>query len=242
MSSEPFSTWKNVVFHLAPGAAITAVYLIVSSFVASPIVPKALIFILSALVLIPIVYFIMKKNSASGKAMDAVAYREKQPTWKVIILGLIAFLWAALVMTAAKPLNTVIQNNVFGWMKDKFVMTDYLTAPESYPRYMLIITWAVGLLTSSTFLPIIEEYYFRGFLLKGLEKFGLGAVILSSFLFSLYHLFSPWLILTRFISLLPLTYFVWKFKDIRIGILAHVLLNIVGDSLFAIPIVFGLVR
>ncbi len=239
MRVKPFSIGKSVLYHLIPGAAITAMFLIVVNLANSALIPKALLFNLSAFVMIPVMFFIMKKNSVTGKVMDAVAYQKKLMIWKMVLFGVIAFLWAALIMTAAKQLGASIQDHVFGWMKDPFVLTDYLTNPERYPRYMILITWIVGLLTSSILFPIIEEFYFRGFLLKGLEKYGFAAVIISSFLFSLYHLFSPWLLLTRFISILPMTYFVWKFKDIRIGILTHVLLNLIGDSLFAIPIVFG---
>lgn len=52
-------------------------------------------------------------------------------------------------------------------------------------------------------------------------KFG---PLLHSFLFAVYHIFTPWMILTRTIGLLPLVYVVRR-KNIYVGIIVHILLN-----------------
>jgi membrane protease YdiL (CAAX protease family) len=233
------SLWKNFILHIIPGAIIAGVYLLLSSTITSPDVPRALLFYLSGLVLIPVVCILLKLGSPTKKAVDAVGYREKAALWKTILFGVLAFLWAGLAMTAFKQVNSYLQSNWFGWMSGKFDIADYLIHPERYSKSMLIVTWVVGLLTTSTIAPIAEEIYFRGYLLKELNSYKIGAVFLSALFFSLYHVFSPWMLFGRFIALLPLTFFVWKFRDVRIGIVAHVLLNLVGDSLFAVPIIFG---
>ena len=239
MTKQPMPLWKNFLFHLIPGFIITAVYLLLSNIITSSIIPKALFISISTLTLIPIAYIIMKKNSSKRKVINVIENREKIALWKMIFLGFISFIWAALAMTVLKEINLFFENTFFNWMSANFTFSDYLTNPEQYPKYMLIITWVVGVLTTSTLTPLIEEFYFRGFLLKKLERYKMWAVFLSALFFSLYHVFSPWMFLTRFIALLPMTYFVWKYKDIRIAILAHILLNLLGDSVSAIPIIFG---
>lgn len=239
MTSKPIPFSRNILLHLLPGAIIATVYLLLVNLITTPQIPKALIFFLSGLVMIPVMLLIMKAYSKTGRVMDAVGFREKLPVFKMLLLALGSFLWAALIMTLSKQMNESILNNQFGWMKNAFVISDCLTNPGNYSKTMLIVTWAVGLVTTSTVLPFIEELYFRGFLLRSMGKYGISAVMISALLFSLYHLFSPWLVLSRFIAILPMTFFVWKYKDIRIGIVAHIVLNIVGDTLFAIPIVFG---
>ena len=52
-------------------------------------------------------------------------------------------------------------------------------------------------------------------------KFG---PLVHSFLFATYHVFTPWMIITRTIGLLPLVYAV-KRKNIYVGIIVHILLN-----------------
>jgi len=44
-------------------------------------------------------------------------------------------------------------------------------------------------------------------------------------LFAGYHLWSPWLLPTRFLAVLPLAYIAVRTGDVRIGILTHVVLN-----------------
>jgi hypothetical protein len=40
--------------------------------------------------------------------------------------------------------------------------------------------------------PITEELYFRGFLLPRIDRYGIWAPVLNTFLFSIYHVWTPW--------------------------------------------------
>jgi membrane protease YdiL (CAAX protease family) len=239
MKTKAMPLWKNLILHIVPGMIISAVYILLSSVIVSSAIPRALLFYISGLVLIPVAYAILKVGSPTGKAVDAIGNREKPAFWKTLLLGVLAFLWAGLMMTAFKQMNNYIESHFFSWMSDRFAIADYVINPERYSQNIRIITWIVGILTTSTIAPMVEEVYFRGYLLKELDQYKMGAVFMSALFFSFYHVFSPWMLFSRFIALLPMTYFVWKWKDIRIGMVAHILLNLVGDSLFAIPIVFG---
>ncbi|HXL59059.1 MAG TPA: CPBP family intramembrane glutamic endopeptidase, partial [Chitinophagaceae bacterium] len=79
--------------------------------------------------------------------------------------------------------------------------------------------------------PYVEEIYFRGYLLPRMAAWGKWAFVLNAILFSLYHFWQPYIYLTLILSLLPMTYMVWKTKDLRLGILTHCLLNIIGALL-----------
>ena len=70
--------------------------------------------------------------------------------------------------------------------------------------------------------PVVEELYFRGYLLPRMH--GRAAPVWHSLLFAAYHVFTPWMIVTRTIGLLPLVYAV-RTKNILVGIIAHVLVN-----------------
>ncbi len=78
-------------------------------------------------------------------------------------------------------------------------------------------------------IPIIEELYFRGFLLPRMARWGNWAPLISVALFSLYHLWLPWENPTRIIALLPVIYAVqWK-HNIYLSIAVHALLNTIGS-------------
>ena len=81
--------------------------------------------------------------------------------------------------------------------------------------------------------PILEELYFRGYLLPRMRYAGKLAPVLHSLLFALYHVFTPWMFLTRTVGMLPLIYIVRK-KNIYIALIVHVLIN-------SIDVIIGLI-
>jgi membrane protease YdiL (CAAX protease family) len=64
------------------------------------------------------------------------------------------------------------------------------------------------------------------------------APLVGAVLFALYHLWSPWQFAVRLVALLPMVYAVWWKRSVWIGIGAHCLVNLVGDALSTIPLVF----
>jgi hypothetical protein len=49
-------------------------------------------------------------------------------------------------------------------------------------------------------------------------------LVLHSFLFAVYHFFTPWMIITRTLGMLPLAFAV-KRKNIWVSVIVHVLAN-----------------
>jgi hypothetical protein len=64
-----------------------------------------------------------------------------------------------------------------------------------------------------------------------MAAWGKWSFVSNTVLFSLYHFWQPYVYLTLIIALLPMIYLVWKTKDLRLAILTHCLLNIVGALL-----------
>ena len=73
--------------------------------------------------------------------------------------------------------------------------------------------------------PIVEELYFRGYLLPRMEWMGLWAPLANVSLFSLYHFWSPWQLVARILGFAPTVYAVrWK-QNIYLGMAVHCSLN-----------------
>jgi CAAX protease family protein len=81
--------------------------------------------------------------------------------------------------------------------------------------------------------PIVEELYFRGYLLPRMERFGRWAPLVNVSLFSLYHFWSPWQLVARILGIGPTVYAVrWK-HNIYLGMVVHCSLNSIGVLLVA---------
>jgi hypothetical protein len=71
-----------------------------------------------------------------------------------------------------------------------------------------------------------------------MSSLGAWAPLMGGILMSLYHFWSPWLFFVRVIAITPMVYAVWWKRNLFIGIIAHCLLNLIGDVLMSIPMVF----
>lgn len=237
------SIYKSVFLHLFPGVVFTAILFFTCIFITNETIPKALIFyVLALLILVPLFIGIIKINERDkGNAKyfyEYITYLEKIPVWKVLGMVFIAGVWAVIIFVFGKPLNSFFQTHLFYWMGNEFNISDYLIYPQNYSKRIRIITWIVGLFSTSLIVPIFEEIYFRGYLLPRIDRYKIFAPIMGTILFCLYHFFTPWMFLVRVIAIMPMIFLVWKYKNIYIGIVCHVLLNLLGDTIITIPIIF----
>lgn len=125
-------------------------------------------------------------------------------------------------MAVAMPVSDFLLNNVFSFIPDKYVLTEDMSV---FSRNIIIITIPVSFFMITIILPIIEELYFRGFLLARMEWMGKYSVLINMVLFAVYHFWSPWMIVARVVAFLPLFYWVYKKKSLKLSIAVHCLAN-----------------
>ena len=92
-----------------------------------------------------------------------------------------------------------------------------------------MITLIVNLVLNGIVAPVIEELYFRGYLLPRLSRFGILSPLISSVLFTVYHFWQLYAYASIFLVMTPLIYLVWRKQNIYLGIAAHCALNIIGN-------------
>ena len=151
-----------------------------------------------------------------------------------LVLGLLA--WSAIFYVLVyPPLDAFFIENVFFWLPDALFLA------EDFARYStaaLVITWAFGMVVNGVVGPVVEEVYFRGYLLPRISRFGAWAPLVNTVLFSLYHFFTPWQNVGRIVGFLPIVYAAWWKRNIYVSMGAHVLGN-VSVMLLLLPVFFG---
>lgn len=173
-----------------------------------------------------------------GKFGFKVAFRRHEPMsiWKIILKSFLLFAWAGFAFTFLQTReNFLMINSVFKFVPDFLYSTTFVEQLATFPKWIIALTCIVNLIFNGLIGPIVEELYFRGYLMSRMERFGKATPFIIAVLFSVYHLFTPWENITRIIAVAPYHYYVWKDKNLYIGILVHCACNMVGAiSLFSL--------
>jgi hypothetical protein len=149
--------------------------------------------------------------------------------WLVPVLILLAFLGFGLHMVIEPQLIA----RLFGWLPEWFVSPILVDRIGDYSATAWLVTLGAYFAINGLLGPIVEELYFRGYLLPRTERLGRWAPLVNVSLFSLYHFWSPWQFFARILGFAPTVYAVrWK-RNIYLGMVVHCSLNTLGVLLVA---------
>lgn len=232
-TAERLSLPQALLLHLLPGALITVGFVAIASFVVPRGAPASLALLITWLVVgIPLLlgYMLFQGRKRNGRfALDGIVrYRESLRVRDYLWLVAALLVWTAVVSTLLIPVGEAIRQALFPGWPEWLQPSGFVQHLKEYSEPVL---WATVLLSFllNIAVPIVEEMYFRGYLLPRLAHWGSWAPLANVLLFSLYHFWLPWDNVSRVIALLPLVYVVaWK-RNIYISILVHVLLNTLGS-------------
>ena len=144
--------------------------------------------------------------------------------WLLPALVIVAFIGFGVSM-AFEP---AVIDSAFGWLPDWFVRPIDIDRIAAYSRDAWLVTLAAFLVLNGFVGPIVEELYFRGYLLPRMDRMGRWAPLVNVSLFSLYHFWSPWQIVGRILGFGPTVYAVrWK-ENVYLGMVVHCTLNTLG--------------
>jgi hypothetical protein len=216
----------SIVLHLLPGILIGLVFFLIGPFIQSknlpPFVAQSIadLVVLTPFVLGFLFYQGYKKNGRLS-LKGIVLYREK-----ISLRSYLLYVPIVLVASGLIPLLAPVSKFIFAGLFWKWPATYNLTPDLSiFTRSTLIFSYLVNFLVIGLLTPILEELYFRGFLLPRLSRFGIWAVPLHSVLFGFFHVWTPWMVVARAIGLLPFIYVAQRKQNIYIGMIAHILAN-----------------
>jgi membrane protease YdiL (CAAX protease family) len=222
---EKHSTAHSVILHLLPGVLVGCFYFLARQPVANMGYPSIFALLLAlAVILIPFeLGFLLyqgKKKTGRFTLQGIISYQIPIPWWQYLVWVGIIFVIVGTIMGLLEPVNSFLQKNLFFWMPNINSGLD-----GNYSKTILIVTYSMFLIFNVFLAPMVEELYFRGYLLPRMK--GKFAILFHSFLFAAYHIFSPWMIIAITLGFLPILFGVKK-KNIYIGIIAHILCNSVG--------------
>ncbi len=221
------------LLHLLPGALVTAVFVVLAAFGAAQGWPATRALLLAWPVAgIPweVGWLLVQGYRTNGRLSLAgvVLYREPMPVRQYLWLVPLLLVWSALASTLFFPVGEALRQAFFPAWPDWLLLS---TFAQNLGRYPAPLVWTVALLSLvlNVAVPVVEELYFRGYLLPRMAPWGRWAPLMSIVLFSLYHFWLPWDNLGRIVALLPVVYAVWWKRSVYLSIWTHVLLNSLGS-------------
>jgi hypothetical protein len=226
---------------LAPGVLIFVVYFVSASVLVNRLPSVALLAALSlgiALALIPfeLGYLILQgwRKHRSLSLSGIVLYREPIPVWDYVLFVPLLLIWAVFCFAVVSPpIEAYLRQTVLAWWPDWLIPSALDVSTFSTNPAMGLIALA-SLPLQAIIGPIVEELYFRGYLLPRLSCLKAWAPLINTVLFSFYHFFTPWQNPARVLALLPAVYLVQRKRNIYLGIAFHIVLNLVGQGLVAV--------
>lgn len=228
------------LLHLLPGVLLTGLFIILAPFLEIFGFQSSLTFILLGLsFLVPfelaIMFYVSRKSNLKHPSKQIVFYREAIGRGQFVLLGLVLLILALVVFNGLyAPIAEFLKDSFFGWLPTWFFL-DPSVLKNSYMKSTLIFVALLNVLFTIIG-PIIEEVYFRGFLLPRMSSYQEKGPLFSATLHASYHLWLPWNIIGYIIILLPGTFIAWKKKNIYITMVVHVLGNVIGSVSFLIAV------
>ena len=182
-------------------------------------------------------YYLGKKKNGKLSLQGVVLYRKKMPWWQYILFGLPIVAWMMFVVIAGWEINEFLRKIFFSWIPDWYYLSRG-SIEQNTPAVEITMV-VLSLLLFGIIGPIVEELYFRGYLLPRLSKFGKWAPLLNVVLFILYHFWQLHFLGLSIIALLPMVYIVWWKRNVYLGIIVHCSTNLIGQIIIGVIQRFG---
>jgi membrane protease YdiL (CAAX protease family) len=220
---------KQLWFHFYPGLLITIFYILVSPLLIENGLPGlAVLLIAEVAVLAPtgLTHMLIKGKILNGSfsLKHVIAYTEKL-TWKQYLKwSLIGFGLCLLVYLPFYPVGIYLREQVFNWLPEWYFNPSYGTENID----LVAKVFLVGILIDGLIGPIVEELFFRGYLLPRMAFLKKWAPVVNGTLFGLYHFWQPHNYLGIIGVGIVLSFVVWKTRNVYVGIIIHCTMNIIG--------------
>lgn len=222
------SLLKSIAYHLIPGILLTVAYLVTAPLAQTLGFPPVTALLLCVLfILVPFALWHFWRSGGGKFQLEGVIfYREKLPLRQYFIWVPVLLVWSFLMWGLATPLDNFVSQHLLSWLPNWFdgLITDF----TGYSRPVLWFTVILSLLVNGLIAPVIEELYFRGYLMPRLSRYGWLAPLVGTILFTVYHFWQPMNYFKIGLAMLPWIYLAWRKQSIGLAIAVHCALNLTG--------------
>jgi uncharacterized protein len=183
----PHTVTQSLLLHLAPGVLVLAAYAALVPIARHYHLPSAAALAATGLVVVaPVQLALLRRHRRRHPDEPAVQLRRKLPLTRVLTWALLEIVLAAVAFLLTAPLVDRLQG-AFGWWPSVWALD--LGNHDGYTRGAQLTTALMLLLGTVIVAPLVEEVYFRGYLLPRMpRRLGAGTPLAHATLFALYHL------------------------------------------------------
>jgi membrane protease YdiL (CAAX protease family) len=222
---ERYSLRKTIFLHLAPGVPFTLAFLPAAWLMnrAGGSTYLALLLCIPLLVVCEVGVLIIERKRINWSWRTIIVPRGSRRASILDILLSVAAIYAIAQVAGALaiPSRTAILRAMANWLPPWAIFT-------SLPQGISPSTLWLGLFLSGLAASIVEELYYRAFLLPRIPVSGRWAPAVNAALHSICHFYTPWNYIVFLLAFLPLAYYVRLRGNILPPIITHILFNSVG--------------
>ena len=228
----PFSL--AVTLHLLPGVLLMGAVLLLAPPLIERGVPYELVHIASALLtMVPFMFGAMllygRTKHGHFSLREVVLFRRPIPLWQYAALYVPMLATAFAILFATAPISSFLAEQVFFWLPP-YLLPSW-EPPVAPAQGLVLFVLLANLLFDGLVFPVVEEVYFRGFLLLRMSYLGVLAPAASALLFTVWHFWQPYNWPLIFLLVLVNAYVVWWKRNIYIAMLLHCSANTIGAAL-----------
>jgi uncharacterized protein len=212
-----FSWPRTLALHLLPGLLTVIVFAAAAPLLASAGLPPVWgMFVAVVFVVAPVELGLVRYHGAKH---DLRAPNRREVLRLLLPALIVAALAPGLVQWAEPALHRAFAPMVPLWWN---LNPDQVTGQ---PGWVFAVTMAGWVLTFVVIGPVVEELYFRGFLLPRVPAGRAAAVIVNAALFAVYHFWQPYAWLTVFVFALPLAVVACRPRGVVVAVIVHCAVN-----------------
>ncbi len=235
---QPHSVSRSILLHFLPAVLILIFFVLAVPVLKDLDLPLRFAAILSIfLVLIPvelgILFYEGRKRNGRFSLEGIVVYRERIPKGQYFLWVPLLVIWSSILALLYSPIANFLATSLFSWLPDWFFGSDLGVATKPILVVMVVLYGIANVLAA-----IVEELYFRGYLMPRLSRLKGWAPLVNTVLFALQHFLTPWQVPFIILGVFPQAALVSRKRNIYLGILSHSILNLLSSILLVLS-VFG---
>ena len=227
---DPTLTNREILFyHFYAGIFITAFYVWLSPHVIDAGYPGLTVLLMAEIVILtPLVgghlLALSWKANRSFSMKGIILFQKKMPVKKFLLWMVGGMAVSAIIYVPLYPVGLWLRESLFGWLPEWYFNPTYGTSGTA----LLAKVFLFGVFIDGIVGPLIEELFFRGYLLPRMIHLKKWAPIINGVLFGLYHFWQPHNLIAVCAMGVILSWIVWQTKNVYLGIAIHCTMNMLG--------------